>query len=132
MKVLLDSDICIYIIKRKPADVLKRFQEFEPGEIAVSSITVAELMYAASKSQKPRQNQSAIEQFLTPLSVLPFDDTSAVIYGHVRANLERLGTPIGPFDTLIAAQALQQKVVLVTNNVREFARIPGLVVENWV
>ena len=132
MKVMLDTDICIYIINRKPTEVLARFSNFEVGEIAVSSVTVGELMYGAMKSQKPLQNQNALEQFLLPLTIVPFDDNAAKVYGKVRADLEKSGQPIGALDTLIAAQALQLGLILVTNNTREFSRIPELVVETWV
>ncbi|MBW3623394.1 MAG: type II toxin-antitoxin system VapC family toxin [Armatimonadetes bacterium] len=132
MNRLLDTDICIYIIKRKPPQVLQRFSAFEPGEIGVSSITVAELYYGAEKSRHPSRNIQALEQFLMPLSIVEFGFVAAATYGRIRAHLESAGTPIGPMDLLIAAQALQIGVTLVTNNSREFTRIPGLTIENWV
>ena len=131
MNRMLDTDICIYIIKHKPPQVLAAFLTFQPGEIAISSISVAELMYGAIKSRKPEQNLSAIEHFLMPLTILSFDETCAAIYGSVRADLEKAGTPIGSLDMLIAAHALQRGLIVVTNNTREFTRVAGLVVENW-
>jgi tRNA(fMet)-specific endonuclease VapC len=132
MIVLLDTDICIYIIRQKPLEVLQKFSTYAVGDIGVSSITVAELFVGAQKSQRPAQNHQAVEQFLLPLTVAHFDYDAAVTYGHVRAALEQQGTPIGALDTLIAAQAVSLGVTLATNNVREFARVPSLMVEDWV
>ncbi len=132
MICLLDTNICIYIIKRKPVEVLQRFNAYRVGDVGVSSITVAELYFGAQKSQRPDQNQQAVEQFLLPLTVAQFDYDAAVIYGRIRAGLEQQGTPIGALDTLIAAHALSLGVTLVTNNVQEFSRVQGLAVENWV
>ncbi len=132
MIVLLDTDICIYIIRQKPIAVLQRFNTYVPGDIGVSTITVAELLAGAQKSQRPQQNHEAVEQFLLPLTIAPFDYDAALAYGHIRATLERQGTPIGAFDMLIAAQAISLGVTLVTNNGREFMRVPGLTVEDWV
>ncbi len=132
MKVMLDTNICIYIIKQKPVEVLERFNTYQVGDIGVSSITVAELAFGARKSQRPDENLQAIEAFLLPLIMVPFDYGAAITYGGIRATLEGQGTPIGALDTLIAAQALSMDLVLATNNVREFVRVPGLKVENWV
>ena len=131
MRLMLDTNICIYIIKQKPPEVLVRFNSYEVGDIAVSSITVAELQFGVRKSQQPERNQHALAQFLLPLTVVDFDQTAAATYGEVRASLERQGQPIGPLDMLIAAHALSQKLILVTNNVAEFDKVQGLVVENW-
>ncbi|MEM1255173.1 MAG: type II toxin-antitoxin system VapC family toxin [Cyanobacteria bacterium P01_H01_bin.21] len=131
MKYLLDTNICIYIIKRKPSDVFSRFQTFEVGDIGISSITVAELTHGTQKSQHPEKNQAALEQFLLPLEIVDFDITAAQVYGAIRSQLEKQGTPIGPLDFLIAAQALSLGIRLITNNEKEFLRVPGLVVENW-
>jgi tRNA(fMet)-specific endonuclease VapC len=128
---LLDTNICIYIIKTRPRAVLATFEAHDVGEIGLSSITAAELHYGVAKSQYPRRNQDALEQFLAPLVIADFDVAAAEHYGRIRAALERRGTPIGPLDTLIAAQALSLDVILVTNNVREFSGIPALRVENW-
>lgn len=132
MKLLLDTNICIYLIKRQPPNVLAKFNEYKPGDIGVSSITVAELSYGVSKSRRQEQNREALEQFLTPLEVVDFDYPAAVAYGEVRVALESRGTLVGALDTLIAAHALRCGVALVTNNVGEFTRVPGLKVVNWV
>jgi tRNA(fMet)-specific endonuclease VapC len=129
---LLDTNICIYVIKRKPPEVLQRFLAYAVGDIGVSSITVAELWYGVQKSGRPAQNREALEQYLLPLVVANFGDEAAEVYGSIRAGLEQLGTPIGALDMLIAAHALALNVPLVTNNTTEFTRIPGLRVENWV
>lgn len=132
MKYMLDTNICIYLIKRKPSQVLKKFQAHVLGDICVSSITVAELQYGVEKSQHPKQNQAALDLFLTPLEIVDFDSSAAQNYGQIRANLERLGTPIGAYDLLIAGHAQSLELTLVTNNTREFTRVPKLSVENWV
>jgi tRNA(fMet)-specific endonuclease VapC len=132
MIILLDTDICIYIIRQKPVTVLQQFNTYHVGDVGVSAITVAELLAGAHKSQRPAQNQHAVEHFLLPLTIAPFDYLAAVTYGKVRATLEQQGTAIGALDTLIAAHALSLGVTIVTNNRREFTRVPGLVVEDWV
>lgn len=132
MKVLLDTNTCIYLIRQRPPEVLRRFEDYEVGEIGVSPITAAELYFGVSKSRRPDQNQRALEQFLLPLEIAAFDLESAVAYGNIRATLEKEGTPIGPLDTLIAVNAVSLGARLVTNNVREFARVPGLELDNWV
>ena len=128
---LLDTDICIYLIKRRSPKALARLQTLEIGSVRVSSITLAELEYGVAKSTKPMQNKMALAQFLAPLEVQPFDDSAAASYGPVRALLASQGTPIGPMDTLIASHALALGSILVTNNVSEYSRVPELVVENW-
>ena len=115
MKYLLDTNICIYIIKRRPAKVFQRFELFEPGDICISSITYAELQYGVHKSSNPSSNEQALIQFVTPLEILDFDYKAANEYGYVRSVLEKEGTPIGPLDTLIAAHCLSLDLVLVTN-----------------
>ena len=132
MNYLLDTNICIYLIRQKPTQVLKQFSAIKPGDVFVSAITVAELQYGVAKSQQPVQNADALDQFLLPLIVLEFGRGSAWHYGRLRAELERSGQVIGSLDMLIAAQALWLDTVLVTNNEKEFARIPGLQAENWV
>ena len=132
MRVLFDTDICIYLIRQRPSEVLRRFEEYEVGEIGISSITVAELYFGACKSRRVAQNTRALEQFLLPLEVVEFDLEAAFAYGDIRTTLEKQGTPIGPLDTLIAAQAVSLGVTLVTNNTREFARVPNLTLDNWV
>ena len=131
MKYLLDTNICIYIIKRKPSEVFNRFRTCEVGDIGISTITVAELTYGTQKSQHPAKNQAALEQFLLPLEIVNFDVSAAQVHGSIRSQPEKQGTPIGPLDFFIAAQALSLGVRLITNNEKEFLRVPGLVVENW-
>ena len=132
MKVLLDTNTCIYLIQRRPQEVRERFERYAVGEVGLSSITVSELQYGVEKSRRVEQNRAALMQFLLPLVIADFDYEAAVVYGRVRAELERLGTPMGPLDTLIAAHALSLDVTLVTNNEREFSRVSDLRVENWV
>jgi len=128
---LLDTNTCIYLIRRRPKEVLQRFERFEVGEVGVSVITVSELRYGVEKSTRPEQNLRALEQFLLPLEVLNFGPEATVSYGRVRASLEERGMPIGPLDTLIAAHALSLSATLVTNNTREFERVSGLQIEDW-
>ena len=132
MRYLLDTNICIYLIRRRPAQVRERFERCAIGDIGLSTVTLAELQYGVEKSAFPARNQEALEAFTLPLALVPFDADAAVAYGPVRAALERQGTPIGAMDLLIAAHALSLRVILVTNNTREFARVEGLQVENWV
>lgn len=128
---LLDTNICIYLIKKKPQPVLDRLRAVDIDTVAVSSITVAELQYGVARSARPEQNGLALAAFLAPLGVAPFDDDAAAVYGAVRADLERAGTPIGSLDLLIAAHALSLGRTVVTNNTRELLRVAGLKVENW-
>lgn len=132
MILLLDTNTCIYMIKNKPPEVLRRFEEHSVGDIGISSITAAELYSGVQRSQRPEQNRRALEQFMLPLTVIGFDGDAAASYGRVRAALEKAGTPVGPLDTLIAAHALARGLTLVTNNVREFSRVPSLLLDNWV
>jgi tRNA(fMet)-specific endonuclease VapC len=134
---MLDTNICIHLIKNDPPNVLSRLKRHDLGEIGVSSITAAELAYGAAKSGSER-NRAALEQFLLPLDIAPFDDRAGWYYGDVRCAmcdvrcaLEQAGTPIGPLDTQIAAHAPSLGCVLVTNNIRQFQRLSGLPVENW-
>ena len=131
MNYLLDTNICIYLIKWHPAGILRRMTEVTVGDVGLSSITVAELQYGVAKSSQVERNGLALEQFLAPLAVVDFDASAAVAYGAIRVLLERRGTPIGSMDTLIAAHALSLNVTLVTNNEREFTRVPGLKLANW-
>lgn len=131
MKRLLDTNVCIHIIRKRPPEVLRRFERYEVGEVGVSSITIAELSYGVEKSSRPTQNRVALGGFLLPLEIVAFGPEAAAAYGRIRATLERAGTPIGPLDTLIAAHALSLGVTLVTNNTREFERVPGVRVEDW-
>ena len=129
--ILLDTNICIHVINAKPPAVLERFRKYRMGEIGLCSVVAAELAYGVAKSGSAR-NREALEMFLAPLIILPFDVAALWAYGDLRAELERKGTPIGALDTMIAAHALSHKSILVTNNSREFARVPGLALENWV
>jgi tRNA(fMet)-specific endonuclease VapC len=128
---LLDTNICVYIINRRPANVRAHFEGLRYGEVAVSSITGAELAFGVAKSGSAR-NRAALEKFLAPLEVLPFDAAAMYAYGTLRAQLQARGQPIGALDTLIAAHALSLGAMLVTNNLAEFGRVPGLTCENWV
>lgn len=129
---MLDTNICIYIIKNKPQSVKEKFREFEIGELCISSITVSELMYGAFKSQHTQKNYQAIESFLMPFEIVDYDYMASVEYGKIRANLEKKGTVIGNMDMQIAGHALALDVVLVTNNTKEFKRVEGLGLDNWV
>lgn len=132
MKFMLDTNICIYLIKRKPRHVLEKFQEHVLGDIGVSSITVAELQYGVEKSQHQQQNQTALDLFFAPLAIVDFDTVAAQHYGQIRTELEQSGTPIGAYDLLLAGHARSLALTLVTNNIREFSRVSHLKIENWV
>ena len=131
MRYMLDSDICVYIIKQRPESVLSKLRENMADGIAISAVTLAELECGVQKSASPEKNTLALNQVLSILSILPFDDMAAYEYGKVRADLERKGTPIGPLDTQIASHAKVLGMTIVTNNVREFGRVEGLAIENW-
>jgi tRNA(fMet)-specific endonuclease VapC len=128
--ILLDTNICIYIINRRPLHVLERFRQYRLGEIGISSVVVAELAFGVAKSGSER-NRQALELFLAPLELLAFDERCVWAYGSLRADLERTGQGIGALDTMIAAHALACDALLVTNNLREFSRVPGLRLANW-
>ncbi len=132
MKYLLDTNICIYIIEKNPPSVLEWFLLYEAGEVGLSMITVAELAYGVAKSSQVRQNSSALSKFLASFILLDFDFSATMKYGVIRSALEAKGTPIGPFDTMIASHALSLNCILVTNNEKEFQRVSGLKIENWV
>ena len=131
MKYMLDTNICIYAIKHKPPEVIKEFLKHNPDDLCISSITYGELMHGVEKSQAVERNHAAITLFLSAISIIPFGYNAAEEYGKVRTELERKGNPIGPLDTLIAAHARAEGLVLVTNNTREFLRVQNLAVENW-
>jgi len=131
MRILLDTDICIYAINRKRPEVLSRVRSYSIGEVGISAITYAELRFGVENSVNVDQNIDRLERFLLPLEILPFDFEAARHYGRVRHALKRAGCPIGSNDLLIGAHALALAVTLVTNNVREFSRIDGLLVERW-
>jgi tRNA(fMet)-specific endonuclease VapC len=130
LKYLLDTNIVIYVIKRRPIEVLAMFNQ-HAGRMALSAITLAELYHGAEKSQHVAQNLSVIEDFVSRLEVLPYTAQAAQHFGSIRGALEKLGQPIGVNDLHIAAQARSAGLVVVTNNVAEFARVPGLLLENW-
>ncbi|WP_439258999.1 type II toxin-antitoxin system tRNA(fMet)-specific endonuclease VapC [Lonepinella sp. BR2930] len=130
MKYLLDTNICIYIINHKPPQVFERFAQYELGDLAISSITVAELAFGVEKSGSLR-NKEALNKFLIPLEIISFDENAIWHYAKLRNYLQQQGTIIGLLDMLIAAQALSLNVPLVTNN-KEFCRIPNLLLDNWV
>jgi tRNA(fMet)-specific endonuclease VapC len=132
MRFMLDTNICIYIIKKRPLQVLNRFRTFDVADIGVSSITLSELEYGVEKSTKREQNREALVAFMGPLEIAPYDDLAAHHYGAIRAYLEKAGRPVGAMDLLIAAHARSLSIPLVTNNASEFRRIPGLSVENWL
>ena len=131
MKYLLDTNICIFVIRQKSATVLTRFSQYAADELGISSVTLAELRYGADKSERPAQNHAALDGFLVPMQIGQFDSRAADCYGSIRAELERQGKPIGPLDMLIAAHAVSLSIPLVTSNRAEFARVPGLQVEDW-
>jgi len=131
LRYLLDTNICIFTIKDRPAEVRERFNRNQ-GKLAVSTITVEELIYGAERSMEQAQNMEVLESFLSHLTVLPFDTKAAYHAGQIRALLSRKGTPIGPFDNQIAGHARSEGMVLVTNNTREFTRVIGLQIEDWV
>ena len=132
MTVMLDTNICIYLIKQQPPTIVDRLEQYPVGEIVISTVTVAELEYGVSKSRHGARNRQALDQFLHPFHIVTFDREAAKTYGHVRLSLEKRGQRIGAMDLLIAAQALSSDATLVTNNEKEFRRVPGLRVENWV
>ena len=132
MEFMLDTNICIYVIKQQPKSVIQRFTALSVGDLGISVITLAELEYGASKSNQPARNRAALEEFISPLEVAVFDRHAATAYGRIRSLLEKRGRPIGSMDLLIAAHALSLDVKLVTNNMDEFRRVPNLCVENWV
>ncbi|MBI2336274.1 MAG: type II toxin-antitoxin system VapC family toxin [Deltaproteobacteria bacterium] len=132
MKYMLDTNICIYLIKKKPPVVIGRLKKKKLSEVCISSITFSELEYGVEKSERIDQNKIALAEFILPIDVMPYDELAATQYGRVRTYLEKKGQTLGALDMLIAAHALSVGVTLVTNNVREFARVPGLKIENWV
>ena len=132
MKYMLDTNICIHIIRKRPEPLLKRLTDMRVGDVCVSTITVSELQHGIYKSQNPDQNRAALEQFLIPLVIADFDYAAATAYGPIRAGLERKGLPIGSMDFLIAAHAVSLGIILVTNNVKEFSRVPDLKIEDWI
>jgi len=132
MKYLIDTNICIYVINKRPPEVVQRFKNVATGDIGISSITVSELQYGVSKSARQKKNQQRLDEFLLPFEILPYDELASKYYGDIRAQLENQGAIIGALDLLIAAHALSRNLMLVTNNGGEFSRIKNLKIENWV
>lgn len=133
MRFLLDTNICVYLLKRRPAAVCRRLEAEAPSDVAISAITRCELAFGVARSAPAHtaRNRLALSEFVRPFRVLDFPGAAAAHFGRIKAQLFAAGTPIGPFDLLIAAHALHEGLTLVTNNVREFERIPGLSLENW-
>jgi tRNA(fMet)-specific endonuclease VapC len=131
MKYMLDTNICIYLIKKQPPKVLKRFKSHTVGDIGISSVTLAELRYGVSKSQYIEKNQQALDEFILPLEIADFDEKTAQEYGTIRAELERAGKPVGSMDMLIGVHAYALGATLVTNNTKEFKQIKNLKIVDW-
>lgn len=129
---LLDTNICIYLLKQKYVFLQERIEKEEPFNVAISSITVAELEFGVAKSKYPGKNKTAILEFLSSFEIIPFSERDCESFGIVRAHLNSKGTPIGPYDLQIASQCLARDLVLVSNNIKEFKRVPNLKYENWV
>jgi len=130
LRYLLDTNICIYVLRHRPGHVRDAFNR-HAAHLATSTVVLGELLYGAEKSAYPERNLEQVEQFMARIEVLPFDDAAASHFGSIRAELERGGTPIGAYDLMIAGHARSAGLRLVTNNEKEFARVPGLLVENW-
>jgi len=133
MKYLLDTNICIYIINEKPKKILRKFEQYPVHDFGISSITHAELQYGVEKSNNKNTNQDALNEFLLPLTILPFYGEKLVTcYGEIRSLLESKGKTIGPLDMLIAAHALSLNLTIISNNIKEFSRVSNLKCENWI
>jgi len=132
VRYLLDTNICIYLIKRRPVYVFSRFKQHTPHDVATSIITLFELEYGVQKSKYPKQSQDALTKFLKPLNITNLDFSSVAESAAIRAQLENKGTPIGSYDHLIAGIARSRGMTLVTNNIQEFERVEGLLLENWI
>ena len=132
MKFMLDTNICIYLIKQKPIQVIQHLQKYKPADIGISSITLSELEYGIEKSQHQEQNRIALLQFMTPFEIASYDESAACVYGKIRSTLEKQGQPIGAMDLLIAAHSIAMNTILVTNNEKEFVKVPGIQVQNWI
>ncbi len=131
MKYMLDTNICIYVIKHKPEKVFKKLQKINPSDVCISSVTYAELIYGVEKSAAVERNRLALSMMLSNIEIMNFGVLAATSYGMVRADLEKKGTPIGPLDMMIAGHAKSLGCTVVTNNVKEFSRVKGLKVVNW-
>ena len=131
MKYFLDTNICIYVINKRPSAIIAKFTEVPPQELGISAIVVSELRYGVAKSQQAERNQQLLDAFLRPFQIVPYGKKAAQAYGTIRAELEKKGQPIGREDLLIAAHAVSADLTLITNNEDEFRRVPNLRVENW-
>lgn len=132
MSRLLDTNTCIYFLNEKSDKLIRRFQEVTPADIKLPAVTVAELFYGAEKSQARKKNRQKVEAFIRPFEIIPFDEQACRVYENIRSKVESLGTPIGPMDLLIASIGLAHDYVLITNNTKEFKRIKGLKIDNWL
>ena len=132
MKILLDTDTCIYLIKKRYQSILDHLTKYKTGEVGISSITYSELIHGVFNSSRIERNLEALQEFILPIEIIPFDDEAAYTYGQVKAHLKSKGNLIGPMDLLIGSHALSLKIPLVTNNEREFNRIPDLHLINWI
>jgi len=132
MRYLLDTNICIYLIKRCPSEVLEQFRQHSPQDVAISTITLFELQYGIEKSQYRQRSEDALAKFLLPLNLINMDRSSAIEAATIRAQLEKKGIPMGPYELLIAGLARSRGMTLVTSNTKEFERVVGLHLENWV
>jgi tRNA(fMet)-specific endonuclease VapC len=130
LKYLLDTNMVIYTVKNRPDQVREAFNQHE-GQMAISSVTWGELIYGVERSSQPKRNLADIESMAARLEILAFDEKAANHFGQIRSELYRIGQPIGPYDMMIAGQARSSGLILVTNNVKEFDRVPGLMIENW-
>ncbi len=132
MIYLLDTNTCIYFLNSSSGKIISQFKRLSPSKINLSSITVAELFYGAEKSKAKKKNWAIVENFVSAFKIVPFDGKSCEIYARIRASLDKSGVPIGPMDLLIASISLSNNSILVTNNTKEFRRVKGLKLENWV
>ena len=130
--LLLDTNICVFLMKNKYPGLVEKLLNSDPSGIAVSSITVYELEYGAARSKWPEKNRNHVKLFLAPFTIIPFDSNDAIIAGEVRHLLEKAGTPIGPYDLQIAAQGLAREATVVTHNTGEFSRVPNLRITDWI
>ena len=131
MRYMLDTNICIYVIKHKPEKVFQKLQTIHPEDVCISSVTYAELVHGVEKSAAVEKNRLALSMLLANMEILDFDAVAANCYGKIRADLEKKGTPIGPLDMMIAGHAQSLGYTIVTNNVKEFSRVAALKIENW-
>ncbi|MBQ4232117.1 MAG: type II toxin-antitoxin system VapC family toxin [Lachnospiraceae bacterium] len=131
MRYMLDTNICIYVIKHKPEKVFQELQKHDPSEVCISSVTYAELVHGVEKSEAVEKNRLALSLLLANIEILDFDVEAANCYGKVRADLEKKGTPIGPLDMMIAGHAHSLGYTVVTNNMKEFSRVSNLKIDNW-